>query len=292
MVDSLLFTVDIGNTRVKACLWDSPTALEPLSEFTDSSDDCGDAINWFKDLSLCKGVAAVWYISSVNKRKSFALVCGIARERPKDVVKEIALQDVPLNVRYDHPEKLGLDRAVAAFAGIRLLGDKRPFLVVDAGTAVTIDYVDSDGIYCGGAILPGSRLIAEALRTKTSCLPMLSDPENEELVKNSQEFIFDVLSYPATETLRAIRLGVVFSVVGAIGAFYWNTLRSLRNKGDFSDLVLLLAGGDSLLTKLSLQRYFDDLESALRHKFVRPEIVLEPRLVSYGLRELANSTEK
>ncbi|MEK7734665.1 MAG: type III pantothenate kinase, partial [Pseudomonadota bacterium] len=46
-------------------------------------------------------------------------------------------------------------------------------LLVDAGSAVTVDYVDQDGAFCGGAILPGLRLMAKALHDYTALLPLI-----------------------------------------------------------------------------------------------------------------------
>ncbi|MBR4834211.1 MAG: type III pantothenate kinase, partial [Thermoguttaceae bacterium] len=187
-------------------------------------------------------------------------------------------------VEYDYPERLGIDRAVAAFAGVRRLGAGRPFLAVDVGTAATIDWVDERGVFRGGAILPGPRLVAESLQAKTANLPALDDPESE------RGRAFD---YPATETTKAIRLGVVYSLVGAISAFYWQTRRRLVESGsDPTRLALLIAGGDANATERRLRSLFDDWNANFGAGFAlpRPEIVVEPRLLSFGLREIVCST--
>ncbi len=66
-----------------------------------------------------------------------------------------------LPIRYDDPREVGADRIVNALAGMDLCG--APVIVVDFGTATTIDVVDADGAYVGGVIAPGVETSAEAL---------------------------------------------------------------------------------------------------------------------------------
>ena len=66
-----------------------------------------------------------------------------------------------LPIRYDNPAEVGADRIVNAIAAIEQLG--APVIVVDFGTATTLDVVASDGAYIGGCIAPGVETSAEAL---------------------------------------------------------------------------------------------------------------------------------
>ena len=279
------FAVDVGNTRTKFGCWrDVESGPFPNAEFADATETFQAIGAWLRTLPFDAGVPARWLVSSVNDRKASALEAAVRRLRPLDAFSTLRLADVPIPVEYDYPERLGIDRAVAAFAGVRLLGTGRPFLAVDVGTAATIDWVDERGVFRGGAILPGPRLIAEALQAKTANLPALDDPERE------GERTFD---YPATETTKAIRLGVVYSLVGAISAFYWQTRRRLVESGsDPTRLALLIAGGDASAIERRLRTLFDDWSANFGPDFAfpRPEIIVEPRLLSFGLREIARST--
>ena len=287
MADQLLFTVDIGNTRTKFGGWTDKDNVVPKYEHVENFDSFDSTEKWLSDVPFEDGQTARWIISSVNPHKTDLLKSKIRRLRHNDEIKVVTLSDVPLSVRYDYPEKLGLDRAVAAFAGLNLLGLGRPFLVVDVGTAATIDYVDSQGVFRGGSILPGPRLTAEALQGNTASLPLLDDPENTNLSQRTNNGGSETLSYPATETRNAIRLGVVFMLVGAITAFYWQTKRAIaKENGNPSQLVLLLAGGDGLRTKTHLLDYFCDVESALNYAVPRPEIIVESKLVLLGLKAI------
>jgi type III pantothenate kinase len=78
---------------------------------------------------------------------------------------------VPLAVRIDRPAEVGADRLVNALAAARLYGT--PAVVVDFGTATTLDCVAVDGSYVGGAIAPGLELGLEALAQRTAKLPRI-----------------------------------------------------------------------------------------------------------------------
>lgn len=284
---SPILTVDIGNTRTKFCVWDNQDGAIPLLEFSDSSYTLTSTKDWIQNLPFSNKMNVTWYISSVNRDKTASLREIVIKIRPSDTLKFISLADVPIAVQYDYPEKLGIDRVVAAYAGIQTLGIGRSFLVVDVGTAATIDYVDSGGTFCGGAILPGSRLAAEALQAKTASLPMIEDPENEAVLHNGLPNIENLFHYPATETQAAIRVGVVFSLTGAIASFYWKIRGAQVRTGLMSNIAILLAGGDAQLTMRNLQGYFDDLSVSLGLDISRPEIIIEPRLVHKGLQAIA-----
>ncbi len=78
---------------------------------------------------------------------------------------------VPLAIRVDRPSEVGADRLVNALAAARLYGT--PAVVVDFGTATTLDCVATDGAYVGGAIAPGLELGLEALAARTAKLPRI-----------------------------------------------------------------------------------------------------------------------
>jgi type III pantothenate kinase len=81
-----------------------------------------------------------------------------------------------LVIRYDNPHEVGADRIVNSIAAIEAYG--APVVVVDFGTATTLDVVDADGAYLGGAIAPGVETSAEALFEKAARLSKvdLEDP--------------------------------------------------------------------------------------------------------------------
>lgn len=79
-------------------------------------------------------------------------------------------------IHYDNPHEVGADRIVNGVAAYQTFGG--PVVVVDFGTATTIDVIDSEGAYLGGAIAPGLETSAEALFAKAARLSKvdLEDP--------------------------------------------------------------------------------------------------------------------
>ena len=133
-----IFTVDIGNTRAKFGIWlrelcsvgfnAADAATRPAYEFADVSAGFSEAARRISELHDELNPKARWIISSVNAKKTSALLEVIRELRPKDSVKLVTIDDIPTPIRYDFPEKLGVDRVVVAYAGIRRLGSGRPFL--------------------------------------------------------------------------------------------------------------------------------------------------------------------
>lgn len=293
------FAVDIGNTCTKFAMWyvsgiqsfpelekDLPIPL-PSMEFSDATAD-------FDELkcrltSFPPDLPSHWLVSSVNERKTNVFTEVVEQLRPQDEIVVLAIDDIPMSVCYDDPHKLGVDRAVAAFAAIRQIGAGRPFLMVDVGTAMTIDYVDSEGVFRGGAILPGPRLMTTSLNKNTYKLPLLTSVDDS----LTGQGIENVPTYPATETHDAINLGVIYSQVGAICSFYWKVRRTiLENGGDVESFSILLAGGDSSLIQEMTLRCFKDLDFNLVSNLSVPTITIERHLIVNGLYELYSLRER
>ncbi len=120
-------------------------------------------------------------------------------------MRVLTADDLPLPVRVEHPERVGIDRLLSAVAVNQLRASGQPAIVVDLGTACTVDFISSDGAFEGGTILPGTTLSAAALHTGTATLPQLSTDN------------FD--APPAVvgkSTQAAIASGIYWGLVGAV----------------------------------------------------------------------------
>ena len=84
---------------------------------------------------------------------------------------------LPITIDYDTPETLGMDRVAAAVGARVLSSSKDPLLVVDAGSCITIDLLDQNDVYRGGAIAPGLRMRFRALHEFTAALPLVDSDE-------------------------------------------------------------------------------------------------------------------
>lgn len=111
-------------------------------------------------------------------------------------------RDLPLPMPTDlpHPAKIGVDRLCAAVAAYDRLG--AACIVADFGTAVTIDCVNDEGVFLGGAIMPGLRMGAASLHAHTAQLPVVE-------LKNPDWVI-------GKDTNQAIIGGLVFGCRGAM----------------------------------------------------------------------------
>ena len=81
--------------------------------------------------------------------------------------------DWGLQIDYDNPARIGVDRLAAASAAHRATPAGQAVVVVDAGTALTVDAIDAEGTFRGGVIVPGLRLGLNALGAGTSFLPQV-----------------------------------------------------------------------------------------------------------------------
>jgi type III pantothenate kinase len=125
---------------------------------------------------------------------------------------------------YANPEQLGADRwaaLVAARRRVSAAGSPPPAIVINAGTAVTIDALDSDGVFRGGIILPGLRLMLQALADNTAALKVAPGQHRD---------------YP-TNTPDALYSGAVSAICGAI-----DTMRGRLRQGDRS-VACVISGG-------------------------------------------------
>jgi type III pantothenate kinase len=107
--------------------------------------------------------------------------------------------DLGVEVLLRNPEEIGADRLVNAVAGFQLFGG--PLLVLDFGTATTVDAISGAGQYLGGAIAPGVAISVEALVNRTAKLPRIEMAKPTDPIGDS--------------TLEAMRSGIYYSTLGA-----------------------------------------------------------------------------
>ena len=139
------------------------------------------------------------------------------------VVRFNSSTPLPLEINYRTPGTLGSDR-IAAAVGAWNVAPGRNLLVIDAGTAITIDFVGKDGKYNGGNIAPGIKMRLRALHEYTSRLPMV-DKEGDT----------PTIGY---DTETAIRSGVINGVCHEIEGY----IDEFKQK--YCDLLVFLTGGD------------------------------------------------
>src|ERR1035437_9805263 len=112
---------------------------------------------------------------------------------------------IPIKNNYSTPETLGNDR-LAAVVGASYLKPDQDILVIDAGTAITYDFIDAAQNYIGGNIAPGLNLRLWSLHEFTDQLPLVEPKIESHLFGNSTE----------TAILSGVLYGIVFEIDGYI----------------------------------------------------------------------------
>lgn len=158
---------------------------------------------------------------------------------------------IPVKNLYKTPETLGKDR-LAAVVGAFYRFPKTNCLVVDAGTCITVDFIDSRGNYRGGSISPGINLRFKALHTFTKRLPLIH-------IKN-----FDGFTGQTTE--ESILAGVLSGTISELRC----TIQNYRDL--YPALQVVVTGGDTIFFETKLKSNI----------FAAPNLVLE------GLNEIMN----
>ncbi|MGD8323857.1 MAG: type III pantothenate kinase [Gammaproteobacteria bacterium] len=159
-----LLLVDAGNARLK---WVVSTAGElGVTHFAQRDRDGYRAL-----AALCEAasedVERIVVSNVAGREFEQRLKQALARQRPERIwFARTTAEAGGVRNAYARPERLGIDRWAAmlgAFARVRASESPAPVCVVDAGTALTIDAVKSDGVHLGGLILPGLALQRTAL---------------------------------------------------------------------------------------------------------------------------------
>ncbi|MDP6539948.1 MAG: type III pantothenate kinase [Planctomycetota bacterium] len=166
-------TVDLGNSACKLLAWErlADGAVRPSLRLVLAADD-----DLPRAAAAGLGGCADWVggaMASVVEPDSTARISDALAELVGG--RFLAPPDPGLDVACDHPETVGLDRLFAARGALEVCG--APAVVVDAGTALTVDALCDDGsgggVFAGGAIAPGPALWATALAAKGALLPQV-----------------------------------------------------------------------------------------------------------------------
>ena len=206
--------VDIGNTLVKLAVFDDGRLV---------AQHCVERLLPSMLDELLGGCRAAKAVVASTRGEADDVVETV---RPfADYLLEFTSQTpVPIDSVYRTPETLGRDRLAAA-VGAAALCPGRDVLIVDFGTAVTIDLVTADGTFRGGCISPGMKTRFRGLHDYTAKLPLCGPTEDEQL--------------QGLTTEEAIRLGVMNSLTFEIEGY----IARMREKID--DLCVIFTGGDA-----------------------------------------------
>ncbi|MFO0962119.1 MAG: type III pantothenate kinase [Phycisphaerales bacterium] len=253
---SLLLAISVGNTRTAVGHFhgDQLHAVERLP----SDDVAGIVAAAQRQWEHCTHGAgessksdAEVVVASVNDPQAARIEAALASALQTDIWRIGRDLEVPIGRCLDEGATPGQDRLLAAAAAFDLL--KQAVIVVDAGTAVTVDFIDGEGVFHGGAIAPGAQMQLDALHARTAALPKV------EFARPSDEEAF------GRNTVDAMQIGVFEGIRGMTQAL---VERYSSSYGAFP--LVLATGGDA-------EALFEDSDLVAR---VVPDLVLRGILVA------------
>jgi len=207
--------IDIGNTQIKAGFFENKQLVNLEIYSLGETEFISSLVS--KHKNLCNVI-----ISSVRKYPEELI--SVLKLECKTVLFFNSEIQTPLENLYESKSTLGYDR-LAACAGAHGIYKGKNILVIDAGTAITFDFVNDKGQYIGGCISPGLKMRFKALHEFTQKLPELSRDENFNLIgKNTDDAI-----------ISGVQNGLIFEIDS-----YINNL-----KAKHSDLRIIITGGDA-----------------------------------------------
>ncbi|WP_338815136.1 type III pantothenate kinase [Bernardetia sp. Wsw4-3y2] len=308
----LLLAVDFGNTSLKAALFESEVLLEVRYSLSTT-----DLENWINEIrnSFSTSLEGIM-ISSVRKNEEIELsfVENLKRKlisthldnskliiKSNSEIKEIATDSkgvsvvvsvmlldentpLPIQNNYKTPKTLGKDRLAAVIGAFFLQKQviKQPTLVIDAGTCITFDFIDtnqSEGIFEGGSISLGLQMRFKALNHFTAKLPLFEPNE--------------ILPTPIGQTTQeAMQSGVQFGLISEIKGiidFYQNQVSIKKNQINTNEnntnkeLNIVVCGGDAQILKKWWEEYLIRFPN---NSHTYPKWTIESNLVLIGLQRI------
>lgn len=225
--------VDLGNTSMKAGLFQHGQLQKIYTNL--STQQVTDIAQ--QEKALCSIICSV-------SQDPASLQEALQAHIPSVYILNYQLP-VPFVNHYATPQTLGTDR-IAAVAGAQKIYPLKNCLVIDLGTCITYDIIDSNNNYRGGSISPGLHMRFKALHTFTSRLPLIEPAEDTQPAltgKNTKEAI-----------LSGVINGMAAEIEGIIEKY----------QKKFDNIHVIFCGGDA--------KFF---ESKIKERiFVVPELVL------------------
>ena len=186
MADINLLAIDVGHSRVKLGAFEAGDLVESWRADVSSPENVEGAVEQARE--RLEGFDAEVVVVASNK--AFAEeVDHMAKQAGWSHAWRVGRDiDLPIAVATAEPEKTGVDRVLNVAAAYEQL--KKACVVVDAGTAITVDFCDDSGTFLGGCIAPGAVLQAESLHRVAPHLPTVRvTPTGDPFGKDTQSAI-------------------------------------------------------------------------------------------------------
>ena len=248
----MIFTMDIGNTNIKAALFEGENMVQYWRLSTNkqmSSDEYGILLaNLFRHNGLDMKAVTGIIISSVAPSINFTIEHMVQNYFGLSPMMVVPGVRTGINLKYDNPRELGSDRIANAVAAWELYGG--PCIFIDFGTATTFGVMSAKGEFLGGAICPGLKLASEALVDRAAKLPRF------ELVKPESAI--------GRNTIANLQSGIIYGHVGLVTYL----IQKMRQELKAPDARVIATGGMALLVAAETDM-IDVLDGTLTLKGLR-----------------------
>jgi type III pantothenate kinase len=215
--------IDVGNTLVKFGVFD---AGKLIFKFASRKEDFIDSLSKISTSYPSIKNTLVSSVGNLTEEQSNFLKVKCPFYNLDRNTK------LPFNNKYATPNTLGVDRIALISAASKQFPNKN-VLVIDAGTAITYDFINSSNEYLGGAISLGITMRYKALHNYTARLPLLEMKSSELLIGDTTE--------------SSLHSGVFNGVINEIDGF----IEAYKKK--FDDLTVILTGGDAHFLRDSIK---------------------------------------
>lgn len=188
MSDQNIITISIGNSRIHAGLFINGELQSderfPNDQLTQSTQQI---VQWWQQVASQSRAAIL--TASVNDSVCKPLSAMIQDQLSVEIYSIGTNLPVPIAEQLDPETITGVDRLLNAAAAYDTL--KQACVVIDAGSAITVDFVDGEGTFLGGAIAPGASVQLRSLHENTTTLPdlQLAIPDDDPFGRSTSQAI-------------------------------------------------------------------------------------------------------
>lgn len=237
--------IDMGNTRLKWRLMSGDKLVEQgafsWADYDSFAPGAGATSSiWERVAPHCVSLGRVRVGSVAGAERNQALAAWV-REKWGIETEFAQTSAAAAGVRnsYEDPSRMGVDRWLAAVAAYQRVA--KACLVVDCGSAVTVELIDATGQHLGGYIVPGLRLMRRALFNDTDAVKVGSQPLPEVLA-------------PGKDTAAAVNNGLPQMVLGLIERAYRQLELTQPGEAEDTAVQVLVTGGDGRVLIAHLDR--------------------------------------
>jgi len=210
----MILTIDFGNSRVKVGVFHQQKMIYHAAFDKFSLSDLKQIFLLFSDIERCIITNVVEVSDAIEKYIKSKVELVYLNTKTK----------LPLKNKYKTPNTLGKDRLAVSCGALQLFG-KQNILVINCGTCITFDFINSKKEYLGGSISLGLQMRTKALNQFTEKLPLIKIKEIDYLTGN--------------DTQSSILSGVVNGTIAEIKG----VIKSYRKK--YLSIQVVVTGGDA-----------------------------------------------